>query len=111
MKEKYILVLVSCPVNTAEKLAREILAKRIAACVSITHNVKSCYWWDDKIETSAESLLLIKTRSSLFRAVESVVKRVHPYKVPEIIAIPINIGHKPYLAWIKKETSVSQARS
>ncbi len=104
---EYILVMVTCPAKSAEKIAQAILVKRVAACVNITASVKSIYWWKGRMEGSTEKLLLIKTRRSLFSSLEKVVRSVHPYQVPEIIAVPLVEGFDPYLAWIGKETLIS----
>lgn len=102
--EKYIVALVTCPKESVEKIAKELLSKKVAACVNIVQEVQSMYWWEDKIEGSTESLLLVKTKSSLFDSLEKIVKSIHPYDLPEIIAIPIVRGHNPYLQWIDRET-------
>ena len=99
-----------CPVDSAEKIAQTILEKRIAACVNITSELKSVYWWKGRKETTIEKLLIIKTKSSLFVSLEKLVRSVHPYEVPEIIALPIIRGHKPYLNWIDAETRKKAGR-
>lgn len=96
--------MVMCPVESAEKIAQTILEKRIAACVNTTSELKSDYWWKGKKETTTEKLLIIKMKSSLFVSLEKVVRSIHPYEVPEIIALPIIRGYKPYLNWINAET-------
>lgn len=100
----YLAVLVTCPEDSAERIADEVLGLRLAACVNIVGRVRSRYWWKHKLESADESLLLIKTRSELFRKLERTVKRVHPYEVPEIIGVRIERGSGDYLDWMRKET-------
>ncbi|MCK5227830.1 MAG: divalent-cation tolerance protein CutA [Desulfobulbaceae bacterium] len=87
----------------AEKIARELLEKRLAACVQISGQVKSFYWWDEKIENAAEYVCVIKSRRDLYEEIESVINKIHPYDVPEILAIPVLAGGKGYLNWLAKE--------
>jgi len=100
----YLVVLVTCPKDSAEKIAGEVLRMRLAACVNILGTMRSHYWWKGKLETADESLLLIKTRTELFRRLERAVKRIHPYETPEIIGLRVERGSKSYLDWIMKET-------
>jgi periplasmic divalent cation tolerance protein len=101
---KYILAMVMCPSKGVEKITRKILENRLAACVNITPQLKSVYWWKGRMETATERLLIIKTKSSLFSSLENLIRSVHPYEVPEIVALPISKGYKPYLDWISAET-------
>jgi periplasmic divalent cation tolerance protein len=101
----YSVVLVACPPDHAEKIAARVLEMRLAACVNVVETVHSRYWWKGKIESADESLLLIKTRASLFGRLERAVKQVHPYAVPEVVEMPIRAGRKSYLDWIAKETA------
>ncbi len=77
-----------------------LLKSRLAACVNVLPGILSCYHWQGNVEQSDESLLLIKTVSPLFQALESYICRHHPYDVPEIIAIPIARGSQAYLDWL-----------
>ena len=98
------LVLVTCPKDSAERIAREVLKRRLAACVSTFDGVHSLYWWEGKLESAEESLLLIKTRRELFSELERTVRETHPYLTPEIIAFRAEKGSSRYLDWISKET-------
>jgi len=98
------LVLVTCPKDSAEGIAREVLKRRLAACVSTLHNVHSLYWWEGRLESAEESLLLIKTRRELFGELERTVRGIHPYQTPEIISFRAEKGSRRYLDWISKET-------
>jgi len=101
----YLVVLVACPEDTAERIADEVLKLRLAACVNILGRVRSLYWWKGKLESGDESLLLIKTRSELFENLERAVRRIHPYETPEIIGLRVEKGSSPYLNWLSKETT------
>lgn len=103
-----IVILCAVPEDFDTKgLAAVLLGGSLAACVQVTSSVTSLYRWKGAIETSAEKLLLIKTRQELFGKVEAAIRSRHPYDVPEIIALPVSAGHAPYLEWIAAETTPS----
>ena len=103
---QFCVVLITSPRGPrAKKIAREIVAKRLAACVNIVPSVHSIYWWEGKIEAAGESLLIVKTKKTLVKKLIQQVLKVHPYRVPEVISLPILAGHKPYLDWVKNETN------
>ena len=108
MKETgYIVIFVTCSSEPeAHKIAQLLLTARKAACVNVVPRVDSAYWWQGKLESTAESLLIIKTRSSLLAKVIELVKSSHSYEVPEIIALPIVGGNKEYRKWIDNETRI-----
>ena len=97
------MVLITCPPEKAEEVARAMLDKRVAACINIIQKVSSLYWWENKIESDNEALLVVKTRIDRFEDLKNYVKEVHPYDVPEIIALPIVTGYKKYLEWVNTE--------
>ncbi len=84
----------------AEKIARGLLKNKLAACVNILEGVKSFFWWQAKIDQANEALLIIKSKKSKLAAIMKLVKSMHSYDVPEIIALPIIAGNRPYLRWI-----------
>jgi periplasmic divalent cation tolerance protein len=86
--------------NEAERIAAALVKWKMAACVSILPGIESTFWWEGKIDTAAEFLLLVKTTMDRFPDVEAAVKEYHSYKVPEIVALPIEAGHAPYLRWL-----------
>jgi len=88
----------------AEKISQEIVSQRLAACVQLAGPITSQYWWKDKIEKAEEWLLLIKTKNDLYPQLEEAIRKIHPYDVPEIIAVPVIAGSREYLEWIKRET-------
>jgi periplasmic divalent cation tolerance protein len=103
--EEYIVVFCTVPdEKTGQDLAAKLVEERLAACVNLNGGITSFYWWQDKIEKDSENLLIIKTRRELFPELEAKIRSLHPYQVPEIIALPILQGHPPYLDWIRAET-------
>ena len=88
----------------ARLISRVLLKQKKAACINIIPGVNSLFWWQEKIDSAQESLLVIKTRSVLLDEITQLVKEIHSYDVPEIIALPIIGGNKDYLEWIDNET-------
>lgn len=82
----------------------------MAACVNAVPGLTSTYYWEGRLQTDAEILLVIKTRTNLFRKLERFVRKEHPARVPEIIALPVIAGSKPYLDWVSAETRRSHVR-
>jgi len=87
----------------AEKIAREVLGKRLAACVQILGPMQSFFHWQGKIDQAEEFLCLFKSRHDLYEELEKIILTNHPYDVPEILAIPIANGSSSYLNWMGKE--------
>ncbi len=88
----------------AKQIGRALLDERLAACVNVLPRVDSMYWWQGKIESAAEVLLIVKTTRTQLEAVIASVKHRHSYEVPEIIALPVVGANPDYLAWIDRET-------
>lgn len=84
----------------AEEIAKFLVEERLAACVQILGPISSIYLWEGKVERTREWLCLIKSKKYLYSRVESALKQRHPYRIPEIIAIPVVIGSRSYLEWI-----------
>ncbi len=89
--------------NAAQKICRELLRERLAACAQIIGPMSSSYWWQSKITSAKEWLCLLKTDETHYQKLERKIKRLHPYEIPEIIALPIITGSTDYLCWLKKE--------
>lgn len=101
----YITALVMVPSEeVGRRIALALLENRLASCINMGAGIRSFYWWDGRINDENELILMIKTRNDLFSEVEELVKRFHPYQVPEIVALPVIAGHRPYLEWISTET-------
>jgi len=94
------IVLVSCAPENAEALARPLIEEKLAGCVSIVSQVASIYRWQGEVIKDQECLLLIKTRLHCWKQLETRIKELHSYAVPEILMIPISEGHAPYLHWL-----------
>lgn len=102
---KPLLVLTNLPdVASAETLARALIESRAAACVNVLAACRSIYRWRGEVETAEEIPLLIKTTTVNYPRVEELVRAMHPYELPELIAIPITHGLPPYLDWLATET-------
>jgi periplasmic divalent cation tolerance protein len=84
----------------AERIARELVERRLAACVNVVPGVVSIYRWQGKVEREEERLLVMKTRGERFPALREALAAIHPYDVPELIAIPIEDGSPAYLQWL-----------
>jgi len=98
----YQIVLCTCPnKDIAKQIASELVSEKLAACVNIIPGILSVYAWQDKVTSDDEVLLLIKTQNCFFSALKLKIKTLHPYDIPEIIAIDIQQGDKNYLNWIK----------
>lgn len=103
-KAEFCAVLCSFPdKNLAEKMARILIEKRLGACAQIWGQVTSIYRWESKIENEAENILWIKTKQDQFLEIQKEILALHPFKVPQIVSIPIQDGFPPYLEWINKE--------
>jgi periplasmic divalent cation tolerance protein len=101
-----ILVLTNLPdAAAAAAIARSLVEQRLAACVNILPQVQSIYQWQGEIETAGETTLLIKTMQTRYAELEAAIKAVHPYELPEIIAVPITAALPAYLGWIEQETT------
>jgi periplasmic divalent cation tolerance protein len=101
-----LVVLVTCPTaERAAELARAVVEERLAACGNVVPGLRSIYRWEGKVQDDAEALLVLKTTRERFEALRERVLALHPYEVPEVIALPIEAGSAPYLAWIAAETS------
>lgn len=90
--------------DTAKDIAKQLLEKKLAACINIYPAVTSLYHWDGELCESVEHLLQIKTRQTLYGQVEHLLRAKHPYILPEIIAVDISHGLPDYLEWIKEST-------
>jgi periplasmic divalent cation tolerance protein len=84
----------------ARRIGRALVERRLVACANVLGPVESIYVWQGKLEESSEALVLMKTRADRLEAVMSAVRELHSYSCPCIVALPIEAGHAPYLAWI-----------
>lgn len=106
--DEAIIVLTNFPDRAAAlKLAQELIARRLAACVNVLADCTSVYRWKGAVENATEVPVLIKTRAALYGEVEAEIRKLHPYELPEIIAVPIVRGLTEYLEWVSEETTIS----
>src|SRR5512144_68769 len=96
-----LIVFVTCAsAGEAETIARAVVEEHLAACVNVLPGVRSCYMWEGKMTWSDEVLLLIKTTDARFLALQARIRELHSYDVPEIVAVPIEVGFEKYLQWV-----------
>ncbi|HLJ66171.1 MAG TPA: divalent-cation tolerance protein CutA [Chloroflexota bacterium] len=89
--------------GTAQTIAAALIRQRLAACVQILGPITSTYWWQEEIETAEEWLCLVKTTGEHYDDVELLIKQLHPYDVPEVLAIPVVAGSEDYLIWLRAQ--------
>jgi periplasmic divalent cation tolerance protein len=93
--------------DEAERLVRGLLERRLIACGTLLPGARSLYRWEGKIADEQEVVVLLKTRSAVLHAIESAFAELHPYKVPELLALEVQWGLEKYVTWINDETSLS----
>lgn len=100
----FIIILITVgSIDEAQQISRALLEQKKVACVNIVPKISSLFWWQGKIDQENEVLLLAKTKKSKFPEIINLVKEVHSYDVPEVIALPIIAGNPDYLEWIERE--------
>ena len=107
MTDKIVVFITARNMLESKKIARHLVQTELAACVNILHPIRSIYRWQGKIEDARECLLIVKSTRALFRQIEAEVKRVHSYKTPEILCLPVVDGSADYLGWL--DDSVKRA--
>jgi periplasmic divalent cation tolerance protein len=95
--------------SDAERIARELIDRRLAACVQISGPIESVYRWRGEVETTEEWRCTIKTRRDYFDRIERVIRSLHPYEVPEILAVDILAGNADYLEWLDAELGLDES--
>jgi periplasmic divalent cation tolerance protein len=101
---KFAIVLVTAPdLKTARALAKAALSARLIACANLVSKIESHYWWQGKIASGAEVLLVLKTRKSKLAALEKLVLARHPYDTPEFLVLSLSTGSKKYLEWLERD--------
>ena len=102
----FVVVFMTAPESeTAARLARTLVEEGLVACVNIVPGLRSLYFWEGKLCDESEVLCLCKTRRELFSAVRERLVSLHPYSVPEIVAVPLAEGNAPYLEWVARSTA------
>jgi periplasmic divalent cation tolerance protein len=103
MADEVLLVLSTFPdVATARRIGRQLVEEKCAACANILPQVESIYWWEQKVESAHETLVFFKTTADRYEALQTTLRQLHPYDVPEIIAVRIEQGLPEYLRWVSE---------
>ena len=101
MREEFLTILTTTDKKTvADRIARTLVDRKLAACVQVLGPIESTYRWKGKVESAEEWLCLVKSTRDAYEAVEQAIAEIHPYEVPEIIALPIVQGSKTCLEWL-----------
>jgi periplasmic divalent cation tolerance protein len=110
MKDKgFFVILSTCPdAQVAERLARTLVEESLAACVNIVPGLRSIYRWDAAVQSDEEVLMIVKTTAGCLEAARERLVALHPYEVPEAIALPVADGHHAYLEWVAASTRTPQ---
>ena len=103
MTDKIVVLSTCASMEEAQRIARALVEKRLAACVNVIPGIRSVYRWKDAIEDEEEVLLLIKTSRALLEELREEIERLHSYEVPEVIALSVVDGSERYLAWMNRE--------
>jgi len=106
--DEIIIILTNLPDRaSALKLAGQLVEQRLAACVNVLAECSSVYRWEGKIKSATEVPVLIKSRAQRYDEVEAAIRRLHPYELPEIVAVPVRRGLEEYLEWVAGDTTIS----
>ena len=103
-------LMVFCTVPNAEKggeIAEILVSERLCACVNLMNDLKSFYWWSGKVQKDPEALMILKTTTDKYEALEQRILALHPYRVPEVLALPVVQGSGAYLDWVRAETELN----
>lgn len=101
--KKCILVYITVPdKKSGKKIITNLLNKKLIACGNLISEAVSFFYWKGKIQTENESIMILKTTSNLYSHLETEIKKLHPYKCPCIVALPIKEGYTPFLKWIEE---------
>jgi periplasmic divalent cation tolerance protein len=103
MTDKIVVLTTCASAEEAEKIARGLVEKRLAACVNVLGGARSFYRWQGALEDAAEHLLLIKSKREMFPRLRAALEALHSYQVPEIVVLPIIDGSVNYLAWLEAQ--------
>ena len=104
MSKVHLLLSTVDSAQTAKQISSTIVEEHLAACVNILPGISSCYRWEGAIQYEQESLLILKTSTDRVPDLIARLEALHPYDVPEIVSIPVEAGHSPYLEWVVSET-------
>jgi len=100
VSERVVALSTVATAEDAERIARTLVERRLAACVNVVPGLVSLYRWEGQVQRDEEQLLVIKTRSDRLEALRAALVSLHPYELPEMVALPVVGGHAPYLEWL-----------
>ncbi len=104
MSSQFIVMITTTPnKENANNIAQTLLAKKLAGCVQIIGPISSHYYWENELCQDEEYICLIKSSQQYYQTLESTIKEIHPYEVPEIISLPIQQGSEGYLSWLNQQ--------
>ena len=109
MSERVVALTTVATAEDAERIARSLVERRLAACVNVVPGVVSLYRWKGEVCRDEERLLVVKTRGERLEAVRQAIVELHPYELPEVLALPVEAGHGPYLAWLDESVTSAVA--
>ena len=104
-QEELVIFVTTSSEEEAERIGRDLVERRLAACANILGPIRSIFRWEGRVSDESERLLILKSRGALFEELAARVKALHSYQVPEIVAVPIVAGWPAYLEWVRSETS------
>ena len=108
---RYIVAFVTVPNDEeANRIANSLVQEKLVACVNIVPGIRSCYWWQGKVQNDSEILLILKTTRSKLTALSKRVRKLHSYSVPEVIGLPIVGGNRDYLKWIGESLKTKRVK-
>lgn len=102
VNSRMLVILCTCPQERAEEIAEALVEKGVAACVNVTPPIRSVYRWQGKLQWDREALLVIKSGRGSWRDLEQTLRQLHPYEVPEIVALPVEQVSDSYLKWVEE---------
>ena len=106
-----VVILITCAnKREAKRIARDLVVQRLVACVNIITNIESIFWWQKRVDSASEVLLIAKSKNSLMPKVIKQVRSLHSYQVPEVIALPIKAGNSDYLNWINESLEFANSK-
>jgi periplasmic divalent cation tolerance protein len=110
-KKKLILLYITCPdERIADLISNELVSNQLAACTNSLAGMKSHYWWEGKVETACESVLIVKTTKELSGQCQSIILKHHPYTLPCILELEVTGGLPAYLNWLVEVTLVQDSK-
>lgn len=110
-ENEVLLVMTNLPDRAiAERIAESLVTEGVAACVNVLADCSSIYFWQGKLERSTEVPLVIKTTRAAYPQLEKMLRSMHPYEIPELIAVPVSAGLPEYLNWVVQETQPGKSK-